>query len=79
MIGEIEFMRQWFKEHSMHLVTKPKGGHCNLVESVIGQIKRLLYNAMRTLHEPKWSDIIDRIIENLNSTKNEGKKKLYLH
>ena len=68
----MEYMRAWFKDNSMHLVTKPKGGHCNLVESVIGHVKRLLYNAMRTMHEPDWPKIIKKVVENLNSTRNEG-------
>ena len=70
--GEIENNRSFFDSVGIKLMTKPKGQHCSLVESKIGQIKTLLYNAMRSKKTRDWTKILSNTVDKLNSTKNDG-------
>ena len=70
--GEMEYMRFLFDSFGIKLMTKPKGQHCSLVESKIGQIKTLLYNAMRAKKQRNWTKLLKVVLNNLNSAKNDG-------
>ena len=66
--GEFEYLKEFFQEKNMKLITKPKGQHVNLAEAKISQVKRRLHAAMRAKHTSNWKKFLTKIIKNINKS-----------
>ena len=64
--GEIDNLRKYFQDNSMHLNTKARGQHSSLVENSINTLKRRLYIAMRTKKTTQWSEFLKNVTKSVN-------------
>ena len=70
--GEMGYLHKFFASKQTILLTKPLGGHANLVENTIGRIKKRLYAQILFEKSTHWTKMMPKVVASINKTPVKG-------